>query len=202
MSIPEESVETTELGIELPSLDALEEELSRSRYKKRYEKTLGSTLSILIVIAAIAVLTSMLWLPALQIYGTSMAPNVNSGEYVVAVKGSKFIRGDIVAFYYGNKILVKRFVAGPGEWVNIDDDGNVYVNNSLLNEPYVFEKAKGECDLMFPYQVPEERYFLLGDHRATSIDSRSNSVGCVSEEQIVGRVFFRIWPLNRIGKLS
>ena len=128
-----------------------------------------------------------------------MTPTLAEGDIVVSWKGSDFEQGDLVAFYLGNKILVKRCIAGPGQWVDIDADGNVYVDSKLLDEPYLTEKALGECDLDFPYQVPENRYFCMGDHRSTSVDSRSTTVGCVAEEQIVGKIVFRVWPLRGFG---
>lgn len=156
-------------------------------------------MAALIIVAAIAVLVATLWLPVLQIYGSSMTPTFKEGQIVVAVKGSSFEEGDIIAFYYGNKLLVKRYIAGPGSWVDIKEDGTVYVDGAELSELYLTEKALGECDMEFPYQIPEDRYFVLGDHRSTSVDSRSSAIGCVAEEQIVGRIVFRIWPLTKIG---
>ena len=141
-------------------------------------------------------------MPVLQIYGSSMTPTLEAGEIILSLKASDFQVGDIVAFYYNNKILVKRVIAEPGQWVNIDEEGNVYVDDVLLNEPYISEKALGECDIELPYQVPDERYFVMGDHRATSVDSRSTAVGCVAQEHIVGRISFRVWPLDVIGKVE
>ena len=187
---------------ELPSVDQLKEELDRERYKTRYNRVLRSTVYSLIVVAAVAVLVATIWLPVLQIYGSSMTPTVDEGDIVVSVKGTDFEPGDLVAFYLGNKILVKRCIAGPGSWVNIDKDGNVYVDGSMLDEPYLTEKSMGDCNIVFPYQVPDNRYFCLGDHRATSVDSRNSTVGCVSEEQIVGRIVFRVWPLSGFGTLQ
>ena len=131
-----------------------------------------------------------------------MTPSLNNGELVASIKTADLESGDIVAFYYNNKILVKRVIAGPGDWVDIDDDGSIYVNNKLLEEPYIREKAKGECNIILPIQVPESRYFLVGDHRSVSIDSRHTSVGFVSEEQIVGKLVYRFWPLETIGKVK
>lgn len=182
-----------------PELPELQRELEREKYKRRYGRTLRSTVAALIIVAAIAVLVATLWLPVLQIYGSSMTPTFKEGQIVVAVKGSSFEEGDIIAFYYGNKLLVKRYIAGPGSWVDIKEDGTVYVDGAELSEPYLTEKALGECDMEFPYQIPEDRYFVLGDHRSTSVDSRSSAIGCVAEEQIVGRIVFRIWPLTKIG---
>ena len=155
----------------------------------------------LIVVAAVAVLVATIWMPVLQIYGASMAPTLDEGDIVISVKGSDFAPGDLVAFYIGNKILVKRCIAGPGQWVDIDADGNVYVDGELLDEPYLTEKALGDCDIELPYQVPDNHYFCMGDHRSTSVDSRSTTVGCVSDEQIVGKIVFRVWPLPGFGAL-
>lgn len=185
-----------------PSVDQLRQALEQEQYRKNFRKILRSTFFALVTVAAVAVLIVMLWVPVLQIYGTSMEPTLGEGQIVVALKGSDFKRGDIVAFYYGNKLLVKRYIAGPGEWVNIDGDGTVSVGGEYLDEPYLTEKALGDCNIELPYQVPDEKYFLLGDHRATSVDSRNTAVGCVAEEQIVGRIVFCVWPFDRFGALG
>ena len=184
-----------------PTLEQLTAELARENYKRRFGRVLRSTLFTLVVVAAAAVLVATIWMPVLQIYGSSMTPTLNEGEIVVSVKGSAFEPGDLVAFYLGNKILVKRCIAGPGQWVDINENGDVSVDGQLLDEPYLREKALGECDQNFPYQVPESRYFCMGDHRATSVDSRHSAVGCVAEEQIVGKIVFRVWPLSGFGAL-
>ena len=184
---------------EIPELSQLETELNRERYKSRYKTVLRSTIYSLVVVAACAILVAVLWLPVLRIYGSSMTPTVSEGEIVVSLKGSRFERGDIIALYYNNKLLVKRVIGTPGEWVDIDKDGNVTINGEPLEEPYLLEKALGECDIELPYQVPDERYFVMGDHRATSADSRSSAIGCIAEEEIVGRIVFRVWPLPRFG---
>ena len=186
---------------EKPSVEQLEAELKRERYKNRYRTVLRSTVYTLITVAAVAVLVATLWLPVLQIYGSSMTPTLQDGEILFSLKTDSLKSGDIVAFYYNNKILVKRVIAQPGDWVNFDEDGTVYVNSVLLEEPYLTEKALGECDIELPYQVPEGRVFVMGDHRSTSIDSRSSVVGCVEREQIVGKIIFRIWPLGRLGRI-
>ena len=185
-----------------PTLEQLTAELARENYKRRFGRVLRSTLFTLVVVAAAAVLVATIWMPVLQIYGSSMTPTLNEGEIVVSVKGSDFEPGDLVAFYLGNKILVKRCIAGPGQWVDINENGDVFVDGELLDEPYLTEKALGECDQSFPYQVPESRFFCMGDHRATSVDSRHSAVGCVAEEQIVGRIVFRVWPLSGFGALQ
>lgn len=179
-----------------PTLEQLRGELERVRYRRRYRSVLRSTIYTLIVVAAIAVLVATIWMPVLRIYGTSMTPTLHEGDIVVSLKDSNFQKGDLIAFYFGNKILVKRCIAGPGQWVDIKEDGSVYVDGQLLEEPYLTEKAFGICDLTLPYQVPDNRYFCMGDHRATSADSRSSSIGCVAEEQIVGKIFFLVWPLH------
>ena len=184
------------------SSQGIEKELNRVRYKERYGKTLRSTIYALITVAAIAVLVATLALPVLQIYGSSMTPALEDGEIVVSLKSADFDKKDIVAFYYNNKILVKRVIATAGEWVELDKDGNLYINGEKVEEPYIQDKALGECDIEMPYQVPEGRVFVMGDHREVSVDSRSSVVGCVSEEQVVGKLVFRLWPLENIGKLE
>lgn len=178
-------------------IEQLEGELKREKHKKRYRRVLRSTIFTLVVVAAFAVLTAVLWMPVLQIYGSSMNPILNEGDIVVSMKGKQFETGDVMAFYWNNRILVKRVIAQPGDWVDMDEDGNVYVNSKKLDEPYLTEKAYGECDIKLPYQVPESKIFVMGDNRDVSIDSRSTTVGCVAEEQIVGRIIFRIWPLSQ-----
>lgn len=184
---------------QIPSVEDLETEIKRVKHQSRYRTVLKSTIYTLITVAAIAVLVATLWLPVLQIYGSSMTPTLEDGQIVFSVKTSDLEPGDIVAFYYNNKILVKRVIAGPGDWVDFDEDGAVYVNDVELDEPYLSEKSLGDADIELPYQVPDGKIFVMGDHRSTSVDSRHTAIGCVSDEQIVGKIIFRIWPLNEIG---
>lgn len=187
---------------EIPTTEQLEAELQRERYNRRYGRVLRSTIYMLITVAAVAVLVATLWLPVLQIYGSSMAPTLVDGNIVVPIKAGELETGDIAAFYYNNKILVKRVIAGPGDWVDIKEDGTVYVNDRELNEPYLSEKAFGDCNIELPYQVPDSRIFVMGDHRSVSVDSRNTAVGCVADEQIVGKLVFRVWPLDSFGAIN
>lgn len=189
------------LTLEIPDIDQLEAELKRERYYRQYGKMLYSTVFTLIIVAAIAILVATLWMPVLQIYGSSMSPTLTSGNIVLSVKQNELQTGDVIAFYYNNKILVKRVIARPGDWVNINEEGIVYVNDKELDEPYLTERALGDCNIKFPYQVPENRLFVMGDHRSVSVDSRNTSVGCVAEEQIVGKLVFCIWPLKDFGRI-
>lgn len=181
------------------SLEQLQNELDRVRYRDNFRVALRNTIYGLITVAAIAVMVAVFVMPVLQIYGDSMTPTLSEGSIVLSLKGSDFETGDVIAFYYNNKILVKRVIAQPGEWVDIDESGNVYVNNVAVDEPYVSGKSIGECDIELPYQVPESQIFVMGDHRDVSVDSRSRTIGCVAQEQIVGRIVFQIWPLNSLG---
>lgn len=185
-----------------PSSKDFKQELARTRQSREFGRTLRGTIYILLIVAAVSVLVATLFLPVLQVTGTSMEPTLQNGQIVVASKNGEFAPGDIVAFYYNNKILLKRVIGTAGDQISIDPDGNVSVNGELLDEPYLAEKSLGTCDLEFPYQVPDNRIFVLGDHRATSIDSRSNSVGCIADEYIVGKVLFRVWPFSQFGTLQ
>ena len=191
-----------QIEVEAPTLEQLEAELKKEKYKRNYGKVLRSTAFSLLVVAAAAVLIAVLLLPVLKIDGTSMTQTLQDGDIVVALSNSSFKTGDVIAFYYNKNILVKRVIAAAGDWVDIDDEGNVYVNGEQLNEPYVAEKALGTCDIELPYQVPDGKCFVMGDHRATSIDSRSTSVGCISEGNVVGRITFRIWPVREMGLIN
>ena len=177
-------------------MDALQKELKREQYKSRFRKLLKSTVNALIVVAAVAALVATLILPVLQIAGTSMEPNLNDGDIVLLVKKKNLETGDLCSFYYSNKILIKRVIATPGDYIWIESDGTVFLNGNPLDEPYFSEKALGECDVEFPYQVPENCYFVMGDKRETSIDSRSSVIGCIPEDQIVGKIFCKFWPLS------
>ena len=186
----------------LPATKELTQAVRRDRYTNRFRATVRSTFLSLVVVAAVAVLVAVLLLPILRIYGKSMNGTLDSGDVVVSVKTSNFKTGDVIAFYYNNNILVKRVIANPGDWVDIDQDGNVYVNNVKLEEPYLQEKAYGETNIEFPYQVPDGKIFAMGDNRSVSIDSRNTSIGCIAEEQIVGKIVYRVWPLTGIGAVQ
>lgn len=177
----------------------LEAELARESYKQRYYRTLRSTIFSLVVVAAIAVLLVTIWMPVLHIFGTSMSPTLQEGDYILCWKTGQFEPGEIISLYLGNKVLVKRYIAGPGQWVDIDMDGNVFVDGQLLEEPYADQKMLGDCNIHLPYQVPENHYFVLGDHRSISQDSRNSAVGCIAKEDVVGKIVFRIWPISRLG---
>ena len=181
---------------ELPAVDDLQKELKRERYKRRFRKLLKSTVNALIVVAAVAALVATLVLPVLQIAGTSMEPSLNDGDIVLLVKKKDLQTGDLCAFYYSNKILIKRVIATAGDYIWIEPDGTVFLNGNPLDEPYISQKALGECDVEFPYQVPENCYFVMGDKRETSIDSRSSVIGCIPEDQILGKIFCKFWPLS------
>lgn len=186
---------------DLPTAEQLNAELRRVRYRAKFIRTFRDTVNSLLVVAAIAVLVSMLFLPVLRVTGTSMTPTMQNNELVICNKTGNFECGDIIAFHYNNKILLKRVIGVSGDWIDMREDGTVFVNGEQLDEPYVDDLAYGECDLDFPYQVPENRIFVMGDHRSTSVDSRSTTVGCVADEYIIGRVFFRLWPWEKIGAI-
>ncbi|MDD6348135.1 MAG: signal peptidase I [Lachnospiraceae bacterium] len=186
---------------ELPSIPELKRELKRVRYRKRYHAVLRSTIYTLVTVAAAAILVATLWLPVLQTYGSSMTPTLNDGDIIFSLKTSSFETGDIISFYYNNKILVKRVIASAGDWVDIDSEGNVSVNDIPIEEPYLSDKALGDCNITLPYQVPDGKVFVMGDHRSTSVDSRNTAVGCVAQEQIVGKILFRVWPLSDFGRI-
>lgn len=186
----------------VPQTAEIKEVYQKARYRKRFMETIRSTIFMLIVVAAFAVLVAVLFLPILRIYGKSMRGTLDRGDIVVSVKSSHFETGDIVAFYYNNNILVKRVIAEAGDWVDMKDDGTVYVNQTKLKEPYLKHKAYGQTNIKFPYQVPEDRIFVMGDNREVSIDSRNTSIGTVSDEQIVGKLVFKIWPLSEIGVIE
>lgn len=186
---------------DLPTAEQLSSEMRRIRYRKNYIKTLYNTVASLIVVAAIAVLVSLLFLPVLRVTGTSMTPTLLNDELLICSKRSNFESGDIVAFYFNNKILLKRVIGTAGDVIDIAEDGTVYLNGEPLDEPYINEKAFGECDIKLPYQVPDNRIFVMGDHRSVSIDSRSTSVGCIADEYIIGKVIFRVWPFEVIGTI-
>ena len=191
--------EQNEKQISIPSLTEIQRERKRIRRGIYYRQSFKSTVSVLVVVAAVAVLITTLFLPILQISGDSMSPTLEHDEIVVLLKTKSFERGDLVAFYYQGKILLKRVIALPEDEVAIDAKGNVYVNGELLEEPYITDKGLGDCDLEFPYKVPATCYFVMGDRRSNSVDSRNSLIGAVSQEDIIGRVFIRVWPLVEFG---
>lgn len=182
----------------IPSTKELEAELHNEKYKSKYKKILKSTVYILLIVVAISAIVATLVFPVLKIYGTSMSPIVNNGDIVVAIKKNKFNSSDVVAFYYNNRILVKRVIATPQDWVNIDEDGKIYVNNVLLDESYTYGKTV-QGDIEYPFQVPSDSYFVLSDQREIMVDSRNKEIGCIKQEDIVGKVVFKVWPVGRFG---
>ena len=184
--------------VSLPTKKQVETERKRYRRQKAYNKALRGTVYVLTIVAAVAVLIATLVLPVLQIEGTSMEPTLSNGDIVLLAKTTRFDREDLCGFTWNNKLLIKRVIGLPGDWIEIDTDGTVYLNGDKLKEPYAEHKALGECDLEFPFMVPQEQYFVIGDMRESSIDSRNTVIGCIPKDQIVGKVFFRVWPFKSI----
>ena len=186
----------------LPTEEDVLSERKRLKYRRRFIVTLRTTVYALIVVAAVAVLLATLFLPVLQVSGTSMEPTLQDNDIILLIKTDNLSTGDLIGFYYQNKLLLKRVIGVAGDVIDIDEEGNVTVNGELLDEPYVTNKSLGECDITLPYQVPENRVFVMGDNRATSIDSRSSAIGCIEEDQIVGKVLIRIYPLKNISFIN
>lgn len=186
----------------LPTAIQIDDEISRLKNKRDYIHILINTIASLIVVAAIAVLISSFLLPVLRVTGTSMTPTLTNGTVVVCKRTTSLKRGDIVAFYYNNKVLLKRVIGLPGDYIEIRTDGTVLVNSEVIDEPYIDSPSYGENDLTYPYQVPEDRYFVMGDHRSTSVDSRSKTIGCISEEEVLGKVKMAIWPIDKLKILK
>lgn len=190
------------LSVNIPTIEEVENEKKRLRHRANYRKTLRGTIVVLIVVAAVSVLVATLWMPVLQIYGKSMNPTLENGQIVVSVKTNDLKTGEVVAFWQGNKLLVKRVIAGPGQWVDISADGTVSVDGEELMEDYLDEKSLGHCDIELPHQVEESHWFLMGDNREASVDSRTETIGDISKDQIEGKIVFRIWPINKFGSIQ
>ena len=188
--------------LEIPSVDLLEGELKRTRYNARYRRTLRTTIFSLLLVAAAAVIIAVLLLPVLQISSGSMENTLVDGDMVISLNNGKYKTGDIIGFYYNNVVLIKRVIAPSGDWVDIAEDGTVTVNGVVLDEPYVEEKALGDCNIKLPYQVPQGKCFVLGDNRTESIDSRNTAVGCISNDVVLGKLLARIWPLKSFTLLN
>lgn len=195
-------MEKTNLLVDVEAAEEARKEQKRLRSRAIYRQTLRGTIAVLLVVAAVSVLVATLWLPVLQIYGSSMSPTLEAGEIVISMKNSQLKTGEVVAFWQGNKLLIKRVIAGPGQWVDVSEQGVVTVDGEILEEPYIKELSLGNCDIELPHQVAESHWFLMGDNRDTSVDSRSSSVGDISIEQLEGQIVFRIWPLNKVGSIK
>lgn len=188
--------------VPMPSIAQVQREREKLHNRTEYRRTITHVLGILVVVAAVSVVWATMCFPLLRVYGVSMEPTLENGQIIMLEKSGNFETGDLIGFYYQNKILLKRVIGNAGDYIDMDAEGNVYVNDRKLDEPYLKTRALGDCDITFPYQVPDGKVFVMGDNREKSIDSRSKQVGCVAEEQIVGRVIFRLWPIKSIGFLK
>ncbi|MCM1025817.1 MAG: signal peptidase I [Roseburia sp.] len=186
----------------IPSAEIVEKQLQKSKRRRLIFQRAIVTIGVLATVAAAAVIIAVLFLQVFKIEGRSMAETLQEGDLVVVEGISGFQKGDVVACYYGNDVLVKRIIATAGDTVEIDEEGNVTVNGESLEEPYVRDKTIGNCNIEFPCTVPEGSNFVLGDCRSVSIDSRSSAIGCIEDRNIIGRVIFRIWPIGSAGKVK
>ena len=188
--------------MERPTTQEFKKEYSRLRKKQEFHQGLGRVIRILVVVAAISIIIATVFFSIMQVRGSSMSPTMEENEIIIVNRYSDVKKGDLIAFYYNNKVLLKRVIGISGDMVDMDDEGNVYVNNEKIEEEYLEEKDYGTPDITFPYQVPDGRYFVMGDHRSVSIDSRYQIIGTVSSEQLIGKVKFRIWPITRFGPVK
>ena len=186
--------------IELPTIEELEAEINRKKHKQNQHHLMRNAIYVLIVVAAVTSLISIFFVRALKTFGSSMTPTLEDGDIVAVYLTDEAEPGQLVAFYFNNKLIIKRVIALGGSVVDMDEAG-VFVDGSPLEEPYLTEKALGEVSVEFPFTVPDGQYFVLGDNRITSTDSRSSIIGCVDPDNMLGRVIFKVWPLGEFGKI-
>lgn len=188
--------------IEIPSIEELEDELARERKRRAQSKVLRIIIGILFAVIAAAVAVVILVLPIYEISGSAMAHTLNNGDIVAAIKTNVFYNGDIIAYNFDDDIQIKRVIGRSGDKIDIDSSGHIFVNGAQLDEPYVEEFDLGDCDIEFPFDVPLDQNFVVGDHRDVSVDSRNTAVGCIKDEDVIGKIVFRIWPINAIGTVK
>lgn len=189
---------------EIINLEKIKEDYKTRKNREKFFYELKKTIGFFLVIISVGIIISSFWVRVLTIYGTSMSPNLTAKDTVVAFKKDQYKSGDVIAFYYNNKVLVKRVIATSGDWVNISNNGNVIINDKEIKEKYLLKSSKsiGKTDIKLPYQVPENKIFVMGDHRSVSIDSRNKIIGSIGKEQIIGKIKFIIWPLSRFDILN
>ncbi len=155
---------------------------------------------VLVVIITVSLLLNLFTfiMPVVKYYGSSMSPTLEDGQILIVSKVSEIGNGDIIAFYYNNKVLVRRVVATENQQISVDIFGTVTVDGEELVEPYIGNKTLGQCNLDFPYNVPSGSLFVLGDNREVAMDSRLEEIGTVTEDRLIGKIVFSINPFGAI----